>query len=125
MLKDKLYMKLLFKKEQVYNKGNFISLLKMHLEIREGFLSSGSLLNVVDKVALGQVFSEYFGFLCQFSFRLLHIHHISSGAGTVGQLVGDLQSRLTLTIPHPPSKKTKRHDKFSQTTIIFISMAFE
>jgi hypothetical protein len=31
---------------------------------------------VVDKVALGQVFSEYFCFLCKFSFhRLLHIHH--------------------------------------------------
>jgi hypothetical protein len=31
---------------------------------------------VVDKMALGQVFSEYFGFPCQFSFhRLLHIHH--------------------------------------------------
>jgi hypothetical protein len=31
---------------------------------------------VVDKVALGQVFSEYFGLPCQFSFhRLLHIHH--------------------------------------------------
>jgi hypothetical protein len=31
---------------------------------------------VVDNVALGQVFSEYFGFPSQFSFhRLLHIHH--------------------------------------------------
>jgi hypothetical protein len=31
---------------------------------------------VVDKVALGQVFFEYFGFPCQFSFhRLLHTHH--------------------------------------------------
>jgi hypothetical protein len=31
---------------------------------------------VVDEVALEQVFSEYFGFLCQFSFnRLLHTHH--------------------------------------------------
>jgi hypothetical protein len=31
---------------------------------------------VVDKVALGQVFSEYFDFPCQFSFhRLTHIHH--------------------------------------------------
>jgi hypothetical protein len=30
---------------------------------------------VADKVALGQVFSQYFGFLCQFSFlQLLHIH---------------------------------------------------
>jgi hypothetical protein len=40
---------------------------------------------VVDKVALGQVFSEYFGFPCQSSFhQLLHIH-ISPGAGTIGQ----------------------------------------
>jgi hypothetical protein len=42
---------------------------------------------IVDKVALGQVFSEYFGFPCQFSFhQFLHIHsHISSGTGTIGQ----------------------------------------
>jgi hypothetical protein len=41
---------------------------------------------VVDSVELGQVFSEYFGFPCQFSLNLmLHIHHLSSGAGTVGQ----------------------------------------
>jgi hypothetical protein len=50
---------------------------------------------VVDNVVLEQVFSEYFGFPCQFSFhRLLHIHHISSGAGTVGQLVADVLSGL-------------------------------
>jgi hypothetical protein len=31
---------------------------------------------VVEKVALGQVFSEYFGFPCHFSFhQLLHNHH--------------------------------------------------
>jgi hypothetical protein len=31
---------------------------------------------VVDKVDLGQIFSEYFGFPCQFSFhRLLHTYH--------------------------------------------------
>jgi hypothetical protein len=31
---------------------------------------------VVDKVALGQVFFEYFGFPCQSSFhQLLHNHH--------------------------------------------------
>jgi hypothetical protein len=30
---------------------------------------------VMDKVALGQVFSEYFSFRCQFSLhQLLHIH---------------------------------------------------
>jgi hypothetical protein len=42
---------------------------------------------VVDKVALGQVFSEYFGFPCQSSFhQLLHNHpHLSPGAGIIGQ----------------------------------------
>jgi hypothetical protein len=55
---------------------------------------------VVDNVALWQVLSEYLGFLCQFSFhRLLHTHHLSSGAGTVGQLVADVPSGLSLTPP--------------------------
>jgi hypothetical protein len=42
---------------------------------------------VVDKVALGQVFSEYFSFPCQSSFhQLLHNHlRLSSEAGTIGQ----------------------------------------
>jgi hypothetical protein len=42
---------------------------------------------VVDKVALGPLFSEYFGFPCQSSFhQLLHNHpHLSSGAGTIDQ----------------------------------------
>jgi hypothetical protein len=42
---------------------------------------------VVDKVALGQVFSEYFGFPCQSSFhQLLHNHpRLSSGVCTIGQ----------------------------------------
>jgi hypothetical protein len=42
---------------------------------------------VMDIVALVQVFSEYFGFPCQFSFyQFLHNHHhLSSGAGTIGQ----------------------------------------
>jgi hypothetical protein len=54
---------------------------------------------VVDKVALGKVFSEDFGFLCQFSFhRLLHTHP-SSGAGTTGQLVAAVPSGLGLTHP--------------------------
>jgi hypothetical protein len=51
-------------------------------------------------VALGQVLSEYFGFLCQFSFhRLLHTHNLPSRAGTVGQLVADAPSGLSLTSP--------------------------
>jgi hypothetical protein len=60
---------------------------------------------VVDKVALGQVFSEYFGFPGQFSFhRLLHVHHLSSGVGKIDQLVADVPSGLSLT-PHQETKK--------------------
>jgi hypothetical protein len=53
----------------------------------------------VDKLTLGQVFSEYIGFPYQFSFhRLLHIHHyLSSGDGTVVQLVAGVPSELSLT----------------------------
>jgi hypothetical protein len=62
---------------------------------------------VVDKMALGQVFSEYFGFPWQFSFhRLLHTHHLSFGAGTIGQLVADVPSGLSLT----PPQETKRNN---------------
>jgi hypothetical protein len=48
---------------------------------------SGHVGFVVDKVALVKVFSEYFGFPCQFSFhQLLHNHHqLSSGACAIGQ----------------------------------------
>jgi hypothetical protein len=64
---------------------------------------------VVDEVALGKVFSEYFGFPCQVSFhRLLHIHHhLSSGAGTIGQIVADVPSGLSLTPPQETKKKKK------------------
>jgi hypothetical protein len=49
---------------------------------------------VLNEVALGQVFSEYFGFPCQFSFHhLLHIH-LSSGAGILGQLMADVTTEL-------------------------------
>jgi hypothetical protein len=62
---------------------------------------------VADKMALGQVFSEYFGFPCQFSFhQLLHIHyHLSSGAGTIDQIVADVPSGLSLTPPQEIKKK--------------------
>jgi hypothetical protein len=55
---------------------------------RPGFKPGSSHVGfVVDKVALGQVFSEHFGFPCQSSFhQFLHnYHHLSSGAGTIGQ----------------------------------------
>jgi hypothetical protein len=62
---------------------------------------------VVDKVALGQVFSEYFGCARQFSFhRLLHIHHhLPSGEGTIGELVADAPSGLSVTPPKESKKK--------------------
>jgi hypothetical protein len=43
---------------------------------------------VVDKVVLGQVFSEYFSFPSQSSFHQLLQNHprLSSGAGTIGQM---------------------------------------
>jgi hypothetical protein len=68
---------------------------------------------VVDKVALGQVFSEYFGFPSQFSFhRLLHTHrYLTSGAGTVGQLVADVLSGLSLT----PLKETNKKRPYLET----------
>jgi hypothetical protein len=57
---------------------------------------SGHVRFVVDKVALGKVFSEYFGFPCQFSFHLLlHTQHLSSGAGTICQVVADVPSGLS------------------------------
>jgi hypothetical protein len=70
---------------------------------------SGHVGFVVDKVALGQVFSEYFGFPFQFSFhRLLHIHHLSFGAGTIGQLVADVPSGLSLTQPQEKGNVRRR-----------------
>jgi hypothetical protein len=62
---------------------------------------------VVDKVALEQVFSEYFSFPYQFSFhQLLHTQHLSSGAGTIDQLMADVPSGLRLTPPQ--DSKTKK-----------------
>jgi hypothetical protein len=57
-------------------------------------------------------FSEYFGFLCQFSFhRLFHTHHhLSSEAGTIDQKVGDEPSRFSLTPPQETKKKKKKYE---------------
>jgi hypothetical protein len=68
---------------------------------------------VVDKLALGQVFSEYIGFPRQLSFhRMLHTHHLSSGVGTIGKTVADVPSGLSLTPPQE-TKKTKTKKKHS------------
>jgi hypothetical protein len=52
-----------------------------------------------EQSGIGAGFSEYFGFPCQFSFhQMLHIY-ISSGAGTIDQLVVDVPSGLSLIPP--------------------------
>jgi hypothetical protein len=63
---------------------------------RLGFEPRSGHVGFVDKMALGQVFSEHFGFPCQFSFhrQLYTHHHLSSGAGSIGQLVPDVPSGL-------------------------------
>jgi hypothetical protein len=53
---------------------------------------------VVDKMAFGKVLSGYCGFPYQSFHRQLHIHHPSSGAGTVGQTVDSVSL-------HPLSQK--------------------
>jgi hypothetical protein len=64
---------------------------------------------VVNKVALEQVFFQYLGFTCWFSFhRLLHTHHLLSGAGTIGQLVADVPSEFSLTLPEETKKAKKK-----------------
>jgi hypothetical protein len=52
---------------------------------------------VVDKVALGQIFSGYFGFSCPFTFHQMLHTCLSSWTGTIGQLVADVPSGLSFT----------------------------
>jgi hypothetical protein len=64
---------------------------------------------VVDEVALGQVFSEYFGLPCQSLFhRLIHNHHPSFGAGTIGQQWPTYQVDSVSPQPEKLKKKEKR-----------------
>jgi hypothetical protein len=65
---------------------------------------------VVDRVVLGQVSSEYFGFPYRFSFHQLLHTRLSSGAGTIGQLVADVPSGRT-----PP--KEMKNKKFWEELI--------
>jgi hypothetical protein len=77
---------------------------------RPGFDSRSSHVRfVVDKMALGQVSSEYFGFPCQFSFHQMLHSYLSSGAGTIGKLVADVPSGLSLTPPHETKKKKRKN----------------
>jgi hypothetical protein len=86
-------------------RNSFLRLVAGFPPRRPGFdPRSGYVGFVVDKVALGQVFSEYFGFPCQSSFhRLLYNHHQSSGAGTIGQEWPTYQ--VDSVSPHPEKLK--------------------
>jgi hypothetical protein len=71
---------------------------------------SGHVGFVVDKVALGNVFSEFFGFPCQSSFhQLLHNHpYLSSGVGTIGPVVAAVPSRLSHPTTNNNNKKIRQ-----------------
>jgi hypothetical protein len=60
---------------------------------------------LVDKVALGQVSSEYFCFLRQFSLHQMLHTHLLSGIGAIGQLVADVPNEISLTPPQETKKK--------------------
>jgi hypothetical protein len=81
---------------------------------RPGFESrSGHVGFSVDKVALEQVFSKYFGFSSQFLIhRMLHIHHLSFGPRRIGQFVADVPIGLSLT---PPQENYMLPEVFSNT----------
>jgi hypothetical protein len=66
----------------------------------------------VDKVALGQVFSEQFCFPRQFSFYQMLDIHFSFKAGSLGQLVMNVPSGLSLTPPHPTKFQFQFHFLF-------------
>jgi hypothetical protein len=70
-----------------------------------------------EKLALGQVFSKYFGFPHQFSFHWL-LHHLSYWAGIIGQLVADIPSGLSLTPPQETTKKKKVNSVATDSKLI-------
>jgi hypothetical protein len=102
-----------------------------HKRLVAGFLprrpgfdpGSGHMTFVVDRVALRQVFFEYFSFLCQWFHRLLHTHrHPSSGAGRMGQMVTDVRSGLSLTPPQQRELLTLLWGEGNQSEEIIIRM---
>jgi hypothetical protein len=77
-----------------------ISVLKFPPRQPEFQPGSGHVGFMVDKMELGQVLSEYFGFPCQFAFHLLlhnHHHHLSSTTSIIGQTMAAVPSGLSLT----------------------------
>jgi hypothetical protein len=73
--------------------------------------------DLVIKVALWQVFSKYFSFPCQFSFvQMLHTH-LSSKAGTIGQLVANEPGTVVyLQIPSERECEISRNTSWVKST---------
>jgi hypothetical protein len=59
-------------------------------------------------MARRQFSSEYFGFLCHFSFHQILHTYISSRTGTIGQLVADVGYQVDSVSPHPTKLKKNR-----------------
>jgi hypothetical protein len=77
---------------------------------------SGHVGFVVDKVALGQIFSEYFGFHCNFPLhRLLQNPHLSSEADTISQT--NIGRSTKWTQSHPVRKKKDSGEQTKGTVL--------
>jgi hypothetical protein len=86
---------------------------------RPGFdPGSGQVGFVVNKVALGRVFSEYFGFPCQSSFHQILHHHNHPGQATIGQTVAAVPSGPSWTLPPSELKKNWNTTTFSFLTVM-------
>jgi hypothetical protein len=79
---------------------------------------------VVDKVALGQVFSEYFGFPCQSSFHQILHHDNHPGQATIGQSVADVPSGPSWTSPPLSELKKKQRTKQFLAEVEHLSYKF-
>jgi hypothetical protein len=76
---------------------------------------------VVDKVALGQDFSEYFDLSRHSLHLLLHTnHHPSSGADTIGQIWASVLSGLSLNFELCPPSDILKQRKVSETGFVSI-----
>jgi hypothetical protein len=76
---------------------------------------------VVDKVALGRVFSEYFGFPCQSSFHQILHHHNHRGQATIGQSMAAVPSGTSWT--PPPTKRIRKKVQYSPVNCYWSSTA--
>jgi hypothetical protein len=75
-------------------------------------------------MAMGPVFSEYFGFPCLFPFNLLIHINLTSGAGTIYPLVSDVPREISLTSPRIENNYTSIYinKKFWENLIAYFHL---